>query len=297
MIKNVALIGLGNMGMGIAGNILNAGFNLTVYNRTAVKAEPLAARGARLAGTPREAARGAEVILSIIADDSASRQVWLGEAGALDAADQGTILVECSTLSHTWVQELASLAAGRGLSLLDAPVNGGPSVAEAGELKMMVGGDPARLEQARPVIESFTAQIHYMGGTGRGAMMKLIHNMMSGVQMAALAEAMNLADRAGLELEKVVTILTGSGAASSLIKASAPRMASGDLSGKPNFLLRHMRKDVSYALRLAEHFDVPLLTAHAAREEYRMAGRLGYDDADCPTVFLALQSGNPRQAT
>lgn len=297
MINNVALIGLGNMGMGIAGNILKAGFNLTVYNRTAAKAGPLAARGAHIATSPHEAAQGAEIIISIVADDSASRQVWLGESGALGTVGPGTILVECSTLSHMWVGELASLAAERGLSLLDAPVNGGPSVAEAGELKMMVGGDPAVLEQARPVLESFTARILHMGGTGRGAAMKLIHNMMSGVQMAALAEAMNLADRAGLDMEQVVTILTGSGAASPLVKASAPRMASRDLSGKPNFLLRHMRKDVSYALRLAEHLDVPFLTAHAAREEYRMAGRLGYDDSDCPAVFLALHSGNPRQAT
>jgi 3-hydroxyisobutyrate dehydrogenase len=293
MIKNVALIGLGNMGMGIAGNILNAGFNLTVYNRTAFKAESIAARGARRADSPRQAAQGAEVIISIVADDSASRQVWLGEAGALGAAGPGTILVECSTLSLAWVEELAGLAAERGLSLLDAPVNGGPSVAAAGELKMLVGGDPGLLEQARPVFESFSAQIYHMGGTGAGAMMKLVHNMMSGVQMAALAEAMNLAGRAGLDMEKVAEILTGSGSASSLIKATAPRMASGELTGKPNFLLRHMRKDVSYALRLAEHFDVPLLTAHAARELYRLAGRLGYDDADCPAVFLALQSGNP----
>ena len=287
MIKKVTLIGLGNMGTGIAQNILKAGFDLTVYNRTAAKAEPLARLGANVANSPREAAQQAEIILSIVADDAASREIWLGEMGALDAAGDAAILVESSTLSHTWISELARLASQRGIAFLDAPVNGGPSVAVAGELKMMVGGDAAVLERARPVLESFTAQINHMGANGAGAMTKLVHNMMSAVQMVTLAEAMNMAAHAELNTEQVVAILTGSGPASPLVKRSAPLMASGDY-GKPNFLLRHIRKDVSYALHLAEDLGVPLMTAHAAREVYRMAGKLGYDDREFSAVFEAL---------
>lgn len=287
MIKNVALIGLGSMGTGIAQNILKAGFNLTVYNRSSAKAEPLARLGANVAASPRETAQQAEIVLSIVADDVASREIWLGEMGALDSARDDTILVECSTLSHIWVGELARLAADRGLALLDAPVNGGPSVAAAGELKMIVGGDAAVLERARPVLESFTAQINHMGASGAGAMTKLVHNMMSAVQMVTLAEAMNMAAHAELNMEQVVAILTGSGPASPLVKRSAPLMAAHEY-GKPNFLLRHIRKDVSYALHLAEDLGVPLMTAHAAREVYRMAGKLGYDDAEFSAVFEAL---------
>lgn len=290
MIKNVALIGLGSMGIGIAQNILKAGFNLTVYNRTAAKAEPLAELDVHVAASPREAAQGTEALISVVADDAASREIWLGEAGALGGAGSSTIIIECSTLSHAWTGELAQLASQRGIAFLDAPVNGGPSVAAAGELKMMVGGDVAVLERARPVLEAFTAQIHHMGANGAGAMTKLVHNMMSAVQMVTLAEAMNMAAHAGLHMEQVVSILTGSGPASPLVKRSAPLMAAREY-GNPNFLLRHIRKDVTYALRLAEEIGVPLMTASAAREVYRMAGKLGYDDAEFSAVFEALHDG------
>lgn len=294
MLKNVTLIGLGSMGTGIAQNILKAGFALTVYNRTRAKAEALASSGARVAASPREAAQDGDLVISIVADDVASREIWLGTDGVLGSAGSSTILVECSTLSYAWIRELASLADARGLAFLDAPVNGGPSVAAAGELKMMVGGSADMLEKARPVLESFTSQINHMGPHGTGCMMKLAHNMMSAVQMVALAEAMNMADCAGLNLEQVVAILTGSGPASPLVKRSAPLMASRNY-GEPSFLLRHIRKDATYALRLAEELDVPLMTAYAAREVYRMAGKLGYEDAEFSAVFEALHNRRAKQ--
>ena len=288
MIKNVTLIGLGSMGTGIAQCILKAGFDLMVYNRTAAKAQALASLGASVATSSLAAVENADMVICMVADDFASRQVWLGEAGALRGMRLDAILIECSTLSYAWIRELAGLAEQRGLKFLDAPVNGGPGIAASSELKTMVGGEAEVLEQARPVLESFTSQIHHMGPNGTGAMMKLAHNMMSGVQMVALAESMNMAERAGLNLEQVVAILTGSGPASPLVKRNAPLMASHSY-GEPNFLLRHIRKDVSYALRLAEEFDAPLMTAQAAREVYRTAGKLGYDDTDFSAVFEALR--------
>ena len=132
MTQNVTLIGLGSMGTGIARRILEAGFNLTVYNRTPAKAEPLASSGAAVAGSPGEAAQNADIVISIVADDSASWQVWSGDSGVLNNVGKETILIECSTLSHTWVRELTSLAERRGLDFLDAPVNGGPGMADDG---------------------------------------------------------------------------------------------------------------------------------------------------------------------
>ena len=289
MVKNVSLIGLGSMGTGIAQNILKAGFDLTVYNRTVSKAEPFAGLGAKVAASPNEAARDADVIISIVADDAASRQVWLGETGALSGAGNEVILIEGSTLSHIWVRELVSLAGERELAFLDAPVNGGPNMAAAGQLKMMVGGEAEVLDRARPVLESFTEQITHMGPNGTGAMTKLVNNLMSGVQMVALAEALYMAERAGLNLEQVVSVVTNSGPASPLVKRNAPLMAARNY-GEPNFLLRHIRKDVTYALRLAEAVDASLTTGNAAREVYRMAGKLGYDDAEFAAVFEALHS-------
>ena len=287
MVKKVTLMGLGSMGTGIAQNILKAGFDLTVYNRTVAKTEPLAKLGTKVSASPSKAARDADVVLSIVADDIASREVWLGEAGALRSARDGAILIESSTLSHTWALELTRLAAERGLAFLDAPVNGGPSMAMAGQLKTMVGGEPEVLERARPVLESFTEQITHMGPNGTGAMTKLINNMMSGVQMAALAEGLHLAERAGLNLDQVVSVISNAGPASPIVKMKAPLMASRNY-GEPSFLLRHIRKDVTYALRLAEELDAPLTTGNAARELYRIAGKLGYDDADFAAVFEAL---------
>ena len=287
MLKNVTLIGLGNMGSGIAQRILAAGFDLTVYNRTVAKTESLVKAGAKAAASPAEAVQNAEIVICIVADDSASRQVWLGEAGILSHTRKEAILVESSTLSHAWLRELASLAAQRGFPFLDAPVNGGPSMAAAGQLKMMVGGEPEVLEKARPVLASFTEQITHMGPSGTGAMTKLINNVMTGVHLVALAEALHLAEQAGLNLEQVVSVVANAGPASPIVKMKAPLMAARNY-GEPSFLLRHIRKDVTYALRLAEELDAPLTTANAARELYRIAGRLGYDQADMAAVFEAL---------
>ena len=291
MVKKVTLIGLGSMGAGIAQNILKAGFDLTVYNRTVAKTEPLAKLGAKVSASPSEAARDADIILSMVADDTASREVWLEERGALRSARDGTILIESSTLSHTWALELAGLAAERGLAFLDAPVNGGPSMALAGQLKTMVGGEAEVLERARPVLESFTEQITHMGPSGTGAMTKLINNVMTGVHLAALAEALYLAKQADLNLEQVVSVVSNAGPASPIVKMKAPLMAARNY-GEPSFLLRHIRKDVTYALRLAEELDAPLTTASAARELYRIAGELGYDDADFAAVFEALHDNS-----
>jgi 3-hydroxyisobutyrate dehydrogenase-like beta-hydroxyacid dehydrogenase len=155
---------------------------------------------------------------------------------------------------------------------------------------MMVGGETEVLERARPVLESFTEQITHMGPSGTGAMTKLINNMMTGVHLVALAEALYLAEQAGLNLEQVVSVVGTAGPASPIVKMKAPLMAARNY-GEPSFLLRHIRKDVTYALRLAEEVEVPLTTASAAREVYRLAGRLGHDDADMAAVFEALHDG------
>src|SRR5262249_5770595 len=162
--------GLGVMGTGMAENLLKAGFPLTVYNRTRAKAEALRERGAQVANMPREAASGAQVVISMVGDDAASRAIWLGEDGALASARPDAVLVECSTLSLEWVRELADLAAQRGLTLLDAPVGGSKDAAAAGELRLLVGGEVAGLERARPALEAISKTIDLFGPTGSGTL-------------------------------------------------------------------------------------------------------------------------------
>lgn len=283
----VTLLGLGVMGTGMANNLLKHKHSLTVYNRTAAKAEALAAQGARIAATPRDAAQGAEVILAMVGDDLASQTMWLGEDGALAGADSDTVLVDCSTLSPSWVRELSAAATERGLAFLDSPVTGSKDAAEGGMLRLLVGGDAAVLERARPALEAISQQIIHLGPTGSGALMKLVNNMMGAVQIAVLAEGLLLAERGGLDMEQVVQLLTNGAPGSPMVKGKAPGMATRNY-GDTQFALRWMHKDATYALRAADEYGVPMPTLAAARELYRLARNRGFDDADIGAVIEGL---------
>ncbi len=286
--RPIAILGLGVMGAGMAGCLLRAGFPLTVYNRTAAKAAPFVERGAALAATPREAAVGADIVISMVGDDDASRAVWLGPDGALAGAGAGSVLVECSTLSLDWVRELAGLAAERGLPLLDAPVTGSREAAAAGELRLLVGGEAAALERARPALEAVSQRIVHLGPSGSGALMKLVNNLMGAVQIAALAEGLLLAERGGLHMAEVVPLIINGAPGSPIVKGKAARIAARDYSDT-QFALRWMHKDTTYALRAADAFGVPMPTLAAAREVYRLARNRGLDDADFAAVAEALR--------
>lgn len=287
--KHVTLLGLGTMGQGMAGQLLKAGFALTVYNRTANKAAALAAAGAKPSTSPHEAVREADVIISMVSNDDASRQVWLGEQGALSGAKAGAVLVECSTLSPGWVRELAQLADSRQLPFLDIPVNGSRDAAATGNLLLLVGGPSAAMEQIRPVLEAISRQIVHLGPVGSGTAMKLARNMLVAVQTLALGEALTLTRRAGLNMDQVAEVLTIDGGLSNgLMKRNVPIMMQRAY-GKPDFFLQHMRKDVSYALRLAGEVGAALPAAAATREVYALAGNQGHDEKEFVAVFEVLQ--------
>lgn len=287
--KHVTLLGLGTMGQGMAGQLLKAGFALTVYNRTANKAAALAAAGAKPSTSPHEAVREADVIISMVSNDDASRQVWLGEQGALSGAKAGAVLVECSTLSPGWVRELAQLADSRQLPFLDIPVNGSRDAAATGNLLLLVGGPSAAMEQIRPVLEAISRQIVHLGPVGSGTAMKLARNMLVAVQTLALGEALTLTRRAGLNMDQVAEVLTIDGGLSNgLMKRNVPIMMQRAY-GKPDFFLQHMRKDVSYALRLAGEVAAALPAAAATREVYALAGNQGHDEKEFVAVFEVLQ--------
>jgi 3-hydroxyisobutyrate dehydrogenase len=283
----IALLGLGIMGNGMARNLLKAGFRLVVYNRTRAKAEPLAALGAKVAATPREAAAGADIVIAMVGDDQASRAVWLGEDGALAATPATAVLVECSTLSLAWVRELAARCAALGLDFLDAPVTGSKDAAEAGTLKLMVGGETVALERARPALEAISAQINHFGPSGAGALIKLINNLMAAAQIAVLAEGLNLAEQGGLDVAQVVSFLSNAAPGSPVVKGKAQLMAQRSYDAQ--FALKWMHKDATYALRAADEFGVPMPTLAAARELYQLAKRLGYGEQDFAAVVEALR--------
>lgn len=280
---HLAVLGLGTMGAGIAANLLKAGHSLAVYNRTAARAAPLAERGARVATTPAEAATGAEVVLSVVGDDEASRSVWLGELGALPVMAPGTIAVECSTLSVGWVSELARLAAARDVRCVDAPLGGSRPAAQTGTLTLFVGAHPADLETLRPVFAAFADNLIHFGPPGSGATYKLINNMLGSIHVAALAEALALAARAGLDQATVAQALQAGAASSPIVKTKLPRMLSRAYTD-PDFALRWMLKDVDYVLRAAQAHDLSLAMAAASRQRYAQAMERGLADMDYVAV-------------
>ena len=286
MSENVALLGVGTMGAGMATNLVKAGFSVSVYNRTATKARAI--DGARFASTPAEAVLNASVIISMLADDAASREVWLDENGALDAAADGAVLVESSTVSPAWIAELAMLAGRRGLDLLDAPVTGSRLQAEAGQLSFLVGGSDSALKKAIPVLEAMSKEIVHFGPVGSGAKMKLINNFLCGVQVASLAEGLVWIERSGLDRDKALAFLKGGAAGSPLLGAISARMASQNYA--VNFLLKLMRKDLVYAESEAAQCNVDLKTSEIARSLFEDAIARGLGEQDMASVIEPLRA-------
>lgn len=279
---SVTLLGLGIMGSGMAHQLLSAGFPLTIYNRTAEKTKPFAERGARIAATPRAAVARAEIVVCMVADDSSSRSVWLGEEGALNGALPDAVLIESSTLSLPWVKELAAAAAKRGCELLDAPVTGSKAQAASGELNFLVGGSPAALEKARIALSVMGRSIVYLGPSGSGALLKLINNFLCGVQVASLAEAIAWIEKSGADREQFLDFLKNGAGGSPLIKLISERMSTSNFT--PNFLLRLMAKDLGYAVDEANRHSLGLATCVSALNVFKKAIINGQGDQDMSAV-------------
>lgn len=283
----IAFLGLGIMGGGMARRLLGAGFALTVYNRDRAKAAPLVEAGARLADTPRAAVAEAELVFSMVADDAASRAMWLGEAGALAGVARGAVLVECSTLTVAWVRELAAAVAAQGGAFVDAPVAGSKDAAAGGELKFLAGGSAEALARIRPALDAMGKHVIHLGPPGSGAMMKLINNFLSGVHVAAFAEALAWIERSGLDRAQAIAMLTGGAVGSPVTKAVAGRMEAADYT--PHFFLRLMTKDLTYAIEESSRSGVDLALAAAALGRFRAAVVAGHGALDMAAVVRPLQ--------
>jgi 3-hydroxyisobutyrate dehydrogenase len=282
----VAILGLGIMGGGMASRLLSMKFSVTVYNRTRERAEKYAPSGAFVAGTPREASARADVVIVMVADDVASRGIWLGPDGALAGAAPGTLLVDSSTISVSWVKELAAAAAQKQCEFLDAPVTGTKPHAASGELFFMVGGSAAGFNRAREVLSALGREVLHLGPNGSGALIKLINNFVCGVEAASFSEAMALVSASGLDREKCISVLGNSALASPLIKRMLTSMGTNDFT--PNFPLTLMAKDIGYAINEASRLGVPLQTALPALEVFKHAMEKGLGDQDFSAVVKAV---------
>ena len=286
--NSIAFLGVGTMGGGMAGRLLEAGFSVAVWNRHRDRANALVTRGARAVASPREAAASADLVIAMVADDNASRSVWLGSDGALAGVRRGAIVIESSTLSPAWIAELAGHAAEAGCELLDAPVTGSRTHAASGELLFLVGGAADTVERARPALTAMGSRgIIHLGPTGSGARLKLINNFVCGVQAAALAEAVALIERLGLDPATAFPVLSDGAPGSPLVKGVGQRMLKHDYT--VNFGLGLMHKDLSYAIAEGARAGVPLRTAGVARDLFADAVAAQLGDSDFAAVIEPLR--------
>jgi 3-hydroxyisobutyrate dehydrogenase-like beta-hydroxyacid dehydrogenase len=287
----IGLIGLGLMGRPMGLNLLKAGYSLTVWNRTATRAESLVAAGAKLAHSPQEVAATSELLLTIVSDPPALEGVlWGGsgeDAGALAALRPGSIYIDSSTVSPVLARKIATACEQRQIGFLDAPVTGGTWGAEKGELVFMVGGDAQVLKDAEPVFSVMGKRWFHLGPNGAGQTIKLAMNLILALQVDALAEALALVTAAGLQGEKLVEVLQSSMARAAVLDVKAPLLLKGEYP--PSFPLRLMHKDMGLALDLAKEAGVELPAAAAAYSTYSAVKAAAKEDLDYAAVMKFWQ--------
>ena len=289
--STIAFLGLGAMGARMASNLLAAGHTLRVYNRDRARTKVLADKGAAVCDTPAAAMKGAEFAMSMVADDTATRAVMLGPDGAVAGAAAGTILIDSSTNTPAMAREVAQAAAAKGCQYLDAPVSGSLAQAQGKELVFMVGGDKAAFAKAQPLFAAMGRLSKWMGGPGAGATIKLVNNMLSGTTTAALAEAAQVAEAAGIDREAALEILGEGAAGSRLLKTKLPKMFKRDFSAQ--FQLELMDKDLRYFLALAQELDRPVPIASLVRSQYQAGRRAQLGKLDACAVFLQVAGEKP----
>ncbi len=280
----VAFIGLGAMGSRMATNLHAAGIAVKVFNRDKAKAKPFADKGIEVADSIAAAVKGVDFVVSIIADDAATRDVMLGDKGVVASAAKGTIVLDSSTNSPAMVKEVAAAAAKKGIVYLDAPVSGSLAQAQGKELVFLVGGDQAAFDKAQPLFTAMGRMARRIGDTGAGATLKLINNMISATLTAALVEAAMTAEAAGLDKDATVEILSEGAAGCRLTKTKLPKMLKRDFA--PQFQISLMDKDVRYYLSMAQDLDVPTPVASAVRAQYQGARRAALGALDTAGLFL-----------
>jgi 3-hydroxyisobutyrate dehydrogenase len=287
----VAFVGLGAMGSRMALNLIAAGFALRVYNRDRAKTAAAAAQGATVCASPADAARGAQFVCSIVADDIATRAVMLGPEGVLAGAAAGTVIVDASTITPGLAREVAAAAAAKGCAYLDSPVSGSLAQAQNRELVFMVGGEAAAFARAQPLYAAMGRLAKHMGAAGAGATIKLVNNMLSGVTTAALAEAAQVAEAAGVDRAAAIEILAEGATGSRLLKAKLPKIFQRDFA--PQFQLELMEKDLRYFLALAAEVDRPTPITALVRSQYQAGRRAQLGKLDTCAVFLQATGEAP----
>jgi 3-hydroxyisobutyrate dehydrogenase len=283
----VAFIGLGTMGIGMSLNILNAGNELTVHNRTREKEILVARQGAKRAESPKDAATGAEIIVMCVSDTPDVEETILGENGVIYGASKGSIVIDMSTISPAATRNIARELDMKGLKMLDAPVSGGPEGARNGTLAIMVGGDKAVFERALPVLETMGKTVTHVGPIGAGQITKAINQIIISGTYLTVAEGLTLGIKAGLDMDKVIQAISGGAAASWVLHNRGINVVNNTYP--LGFRVRLHHKDLRVALDTARELGVTLpATALVAQIENGLIAK-GYGDDDVSAIGRAIR--------
>ena len=286
---NIGFIGLGNMGGGMAANVLRAGHDLTVHDLRREAATPLLENGASWADTPAEVAAASDVVLTSLPGPREVEAIALGDSGVLEGSTSGKVYIDLSTSSPTLIRSIAEDFAAKGVSVLDAPVSGGPVGARTGRLAVMVGGDREVYDRVKPALDAIGDKVSYIGPVGSGSIAKLMHNCIGYGLQTIVAECLTLGVKAGVDPEPLFeAISNGSvGRGSSFANTYPNTFLAGNFD-PPSFALRLAHKDVSLALELAREYGVPMSVGNIAHQELTSALNRGWADLDS-RVAMKLQ--------
>lgn len=295
--KKIGFIGLGAMGSRMAQRLISAGYGLTVYDRTVEKTDIAVSCGARRAVSPKELAECSDVIITMVSDDCAVRAVTQGEIGTFFGAKPGTVFIDCSTISVDTTKDLSKQAERLGCHWLDAPVLMGISAAETGELPFVIGGSEDVLKRNEDIFKTLGQKIFWMGDSGMGQAVKIVHNLTCGISLIAFSEAIILGEKLGLNRKQILAILENGALASPLLKAKAPKFEQNNF--EPSFALAMMGKDLTLAKDAADALHITLPAASLAKKLYDFAKAHGLGAEDSSAIIKAYEAsgGNSESLT
>jgi len=287
MAEQIGFIGLGIMGQGMARNLLRAGFDLVVWNRTPSKMDALVSEGASAAGSPAELARACDIVITCVSDTPDVEAVVLGENGVIHGLREGSLLIDMSTISPKVTREIAARLAEREVHMLDAPVSGGSEGAARGTLSIMVGGEADQVSRAMPILEAMGKTITHVGGHGAGQTVKLVNQILVVVNMLAVGEGLLFAQAGGLDLQKTLDAVTQGAAGSWMLSNRGPQVIARDW--RPGFTIDLQQKDLRLVLEAADENGVPLLGTALVFQLYRTLQQAGLGSEGNHALVKALE--------
>ena len=291
MRPKIGFMGLGIMGSAMAGNLLKAGYSVTVYNRSQPKAEPLVQQGARAAAHPRALAEDAEVIIAMVTGPEALDELLWGSDGVAEALTVDKVFINMSTVSPRYTRDLALEVEPLGATFIDAPVSGTKQPAEQGTLVILAGGPGEKVKELEPVFLAMGKKVIYCGEVGQGSMMKMSINLLIGVMMEGLAEILNFGRLGGLSLEAMLETVFSGAMNSPMFQAKAPNMEKKDYPAA--FPLKHLTKDLKFLVDTAYDLQAPVPAAQTLLHLFQVGVARGWGDEDISAIARVLEHMSP----